>query len=180
MFERLPELDALRRPLAIYGNTVHDRCSRVHFFNEGLFAETFDDEGARRGWCLYRLGCKGPVTHNACATTKWNGGVSSPIDAGHPCIGCSEPGFWDAPGFYVPLADAAALRERPLSPAAQRGSTLFNDGCVYCHEPAASGFSTPPAQIPQAYAAQGGRSHRRQFSVEEWAEIVQFLGESPP
>jgi hydrogenase small subunit len=180
VFERLPALDALHRPLAIYGNTVHDRCSRVHFFNEGLFAERFDDEGARRGWCLYRLGCKGPVTHNACATAKWNGGVSWPVDAGHPCIGCSEPGFWDLPGLYVPLAGTAGSPTPPLSPAAERGSALFNEGCVYCHDPAAGAFRTPPSQVPQAYATHGGRSHRRQLTEDEWADLVQFLEESSP
>ena len=53
---------------------------------------------------MFELGCKGPVTHNACATTKWNGGVSFPIESGHGCIGCSEPDFWDAGGFYQALS----------------------------------------------------------------------------
>jgi hydrogenase small subunit len=100
----LPELDARGRPLVFYGDTIHDRCYRRPFYDQGKFAKTFDDEGARNGWCLYELGCKGPVTHNACATTKWNGGVSFPIESGHGCIGCSEPDFWDAGGFYKALS----------------------------------------------------------------------------
>ena len=68
------------------------------------FAESFDDEGAKAGWCLYKLGCKGPTTYNACATTKWNNGTSFPIEAGHPCIGCSEPDFWDGGGFYKSIS----------------------------------------------------------------------------
>jgi hydrogenase small subunit len=103
-FGKLPELDALGRPKAFYGQTVHDRCYRRPFYERGEFAETFDDEGARKGWCLYKLGCKGPTTYNACATVKWNGGVSFPIEAGHGCIGCSEPRFWDAGGFYRALS----------------------------------------------------------------------------
>jgi hydrogenase small subunit len=71
-----------------------------------MFAKSFDDEGARQGWCLYEVGCKGPVTYNACATLKWNGGVSFPIQSGHGCLGCSEPGFWDLGGFYKPLSTA--------------------------------------------------------------------------
>ncbi|ODU03122.1 MAG: Ni/Fe hydrogenase [Thiobacillus sp. SCN 63-1177] len=67
-------------------------------------AKTFDDEGARNGWCLFELGCKGPVTHNACATAKWNGGTSWPVESGHGCLGCSEPDFWDAGGFYKALS----------------------------------------------------------------------------
>jgi len=100
----LPELDHLGRPKAFYGQSIHDRCYRRPFYDKGLFADTFDDEGARKGWCLYKLGCKGPTTYNACATEKWNDGTSFPIQAGHPCLGCSEPDFWDAGSFYRSLS----------------------------------------------------------------------------
>lgn len=103
-FGRLPELDHLGRPLAFFGNNIHDRCYRRPFYDKGLFANSFDDEGARKGWCLFKLGCKGPVTYNACATTKWNAGTSFPIEAGHGCLGCSEPNFWDMGGFYNALS----------------------------------------------------------------------------
>jgi hydrogenase small subunit len=103
-FGGLPELDDLGRPKVFYGQSIHDRCYRRPFYDKGLFAETFDDEGARKGWCLYRLGCKGPMTYNACATAKWNGGTSWPIESGHGCLGCSEPNFWDAGGFYNALS----------------------------------------------------------------------------
>ena len=109
-FGTLPELDGLGRPKAFYGQNIHDRCYRRSFYERGLFAETFDDEGARKGWCQYKLGCKGPITYKACATTKWNDGTSWPVESGHGCIGCSEPNFWDAGGFYqalsVPTGDA--------------------------------------------------------------------------
>ena len=58
----------------------------------------------KKGWCLYKLGCKGPTTYNACATVKWNNGTSFPIEAGHGCIGCAEPDFWDKGGFYDALS----------------------------------------------------------------------------
>lgn len=103
-FGRIPELDAQGRPLAFYGETIHDRCYRRPFYDQGKFAKTFDDEGARSGWCLYELGCKGPTTHNACATVKWNAGTSFPIQSGHGCLGCSEPDFWDKGSFYKALA----------------------------------------------------------------------------
>ncbi len=109
-FGSLPELDHLGRPKAFFGQSIHDRCYRRPFYERGLFAETFDDEGAKKGWCLFKLGCKGPTTYNACATAKWNQGTSFPIQAGHGCIGCSEPNFWDRGGFYdalsVPTDDA--------------------------------------------------------------------------
>jgi hydrogenase small subunit len=110
-FGTIPELDHHGRPLAFFGQNIHDRCYRRPFYERGQFAETFDDEGARKGWCLFKLGCKGPTTYNACATAKWNQGTSWPVEAGHGCIGCSEPKFWDAGGFYkalsVPLKDPA-------------------------------------------------------------------------
>ena len=97
-------LDSLKRPKLFYGKTVHENCSRLGHFNRGEFAASFDDAHARQGWCLEKLGCKGPVTYNACATTKWNMGTSYPMLSGHGCIGCSEPSFWDRPGgFYNPL-----------------------------------------------------------------------------
>lgn len=96
----LPELDALQRPKLFYGQTVHDRCSRRGFYEAGKFANTFGDDGYKKGYCLYKLGCKGPTTYNSCATIKWNEGTSWPVEAGHPCLGCSEPGFWDNGGFY--------------------------------------------------------------------------------
>lgn len=103
----IPELDELGRPKAFYGETIHDRCYRRPFYDKGLFAESFDDEGARAGWCLYKLGCKGPVTKSVCATVKWNDGTSFPIQSGHPCLGCTEPNLWDGGGFYKPLSTPA-------------------------------------------------------------------------
>jgi len=100
----LPELDELLRPKAFYGETIHDRCYRRPFYDKGMFAEGFDDEGAREGWCLYKLGCKGPTTKSVCATVKWNDATSFPIESGHPCLGCTEPDFWDNGGFYKPLS----------------------------------------------------------------------------
>jgi len=106
-FGTIPELDELNRPKVFYGNNIHDRCYRRPFYERGEFAETFDDEGAKKGWCLFKLGCKGPVTYNACATTKWNQGTSFPIESGHGCLGCSEPNFWDMGGFYHALSEPA-------------------------------------------------------------------------
>jgi len=101
---QVPALDNLHRPTEFYASTVHQNCSRLAHFRAGKFATSFDDEEARQGGCLEKLGCKGPVTYNACATTKWNMGTSYPMLSGHGCIGCSEPSFWDRPGgFYKPL-----------------------------------------------------------------------------
>ncbi|WP_028586937.1 hydrogenase small subunit [Desulfocurvus vexinensis] len=99
----MPELDDLGRPTLFYGETVHDNCPRLPHFDAGEFAPSFDSEEARKGYCLYDLGCKGPDTYNNCPKVLFNQ-VSFPIQAGHPCIGCSEPDFWDEMSpFYEPL-----------------------------------------------------------------------------
>ena len=120
-FGTIPELDHMGRPKAYFGTNIHDRCYRRPFYERGEFASTFDDEGARKGWCLYKLGCKGPVTYNACATAKWNGGTSWPVESGHGCIGCSEPAFWDRGGFYQPLSQATMTSGTVLGAAAAAG-----------------------------------------------------------
>lgn len=100
-FGAIPELDSMGRPKAFYRHRIHDKCNRRAYFDAGLFVESFDDEGAKQGYCLYKVGCKGPTTYNACAEMRWNGGVSYPIQSGNPCIGCSEKGFWDNGPFFV-------------------------------------------------------------------------------
>jgi len=107
IFGKLPEMDSLNRPLAYYGQNIHDRCYRRPFYERGQFADSFDDEGAKKGWCLYKLGCKGPTTYNACAVQKWNDGTSFPIQSGHGCLGCSEPDFWDFGSFYSAISEPA-------------------------------------------------------------------------
>ena len=103
-FGRMPELDRLGRPRAYYGHRVHDKCYRRAHFDAGQFVESWDDPGAKRGWCLYKMGCRGPTTFNACSSMMWNEGTSFPIGSGHGCIGCSEENFWDDGPFYERLA----------------------------------------------------------------------------
>jgi hydrogenase small subunit len=99
-FGRIPELDHLGRPKAFYSKRVHDTCYRRPYYDAGLFVESFDDANAKKGYCLYKVGCKGPSTYNACALTKWNNGTSFPIQSGHGCFGCSEANFWDNGRLY--------------------------------------------------------------------------------
>ena len=108
-FDRLPELDRQGRPKMFYSQRIHDKCYRRPHFDAGQFVEKWDDEAARAGYCLYKVGCKGPTTYNACSTTRWNEGVSFPIQSGHGCIGCSEDGFWDKGSFYDRLTNIPAF-----------------------------------------------------------------------
>jgi hydrogenase small subunit len=104
-FKRWPALDQYRRPLFAYGKAIHDNCERRAHYDAGQYVEAWGDAGHRAGYCLYKMGCKGPVSFQNCPNVRWNGGTNWPIGCGHPCIGCAEPAFWDrmAP-FYQHLA----------------------------------------------------------------------------
>ncbi|OEF96279.1 hydrogenase small subunit [Desulfuribacillus alkaliarsenatis] len=100
-FGTIPELTNLGRPKAFYNHRIHDTCQRRAFFDAGMFVEKFDDYGHKHGWCLYKVGCKGPTTYNACGVIQWNNGVSWPVQSGHPCMGCSEDNWYnDHTPFY--------------------------------------------------------------------------------
>jgi hydrogenase small subunit len=103
---RLPALDEYSRPKFAYDRVIHENCPRRAHFDAGRFALAFGDEGHRKGWCLYKLGCKGPVTHASCATRHFNEipGIW-PIGIGAPCFGCTEKGVvWQMATFEtVPI-----------------------------------------------------------------------------
>ena len=99
---KLPAVDKLGRPLFAYGYLIHDNCPRRGHFENDEKVKQFGDEGAAKGFCLADVGCAGPETYNNCSKIKWNQGTNWPIGAGHPCIGCSQPNFWDKLSpFYV-------------------------------------------------------------------------------
>jgi [NiFe] hydrogenase small subunit len=89
----LPVLDNYLRPVFAYQEVVHMACPLLHT--------------AR---CLEQYGCKGPISHNNCTTVMFNNAVNFPMNAGHVCIGCSEPRFWDnySPFWKLLAADAPA------------------------------------------------------------------------
>ena len=97
-FDELPPVDWRRRPYFAYGGLVHNQCERRAHFEFGEFVLSWGDEGAQKGWCLYKLGCKGPETFANCPTVQYASGTSWNVKAGQGCIGCTMPGFWDAMG----------------------------------------------------------------------------------
>ena len=105
-FKELPALDEYGRPLFAYGNIIHDQCERRAHYDAGQFVEEWGDEGHRKGWCLYKMGCKGPQATYNCPRVGWNDGTSWPVKAGHGCIACASPRFWDTmTPFYNRLPD---------------------------------------------------------------------------
>jgi hydrogenase small subunit len=107
-FGKLPALDAQGRPKFAYGRLIHENCYRRPHFDAGRFAEEFGDEGHKQGYCLYKLGCKGPETYANCSVIEFNdiSGGTWPIGVGHPCFGCAEKGV----GFTKPLFSLADVK----------------------------------------------------------------------
>lgn len=97
-----PELDRFNRPAMFYGRTIHQLCQRRHYFDSGIFASRPGEP-----WCMYKQGCKGPVTYADCPYRQWIGEhVNWPVKAGTPCIGCVSPGFPDGDTpFFKHLTD---------------------------------------------------------------------------
>ncbi len=109
-FGAWPATDQFGRPLFAYGSRIHDDCERRAHFDAGQFVEDWGDEAHRKGWCLYKMGCKGPEAFHNCPIVRWNDGTSWPIGAGHGCVGCSEPYFWDSMSpFYERLPNVQLL-----------------------------------------------------------------------
>jgi hydrogenase small subunit len=103
-FNELPATDQMGRPLFAYGQLIHNNCERRGHFDAGRFVESWGDEGHRLGWCLYKMGCKGPQTYSNCPAVEWNDGTNWPVAAGHGCVGCMAPHFWDTMSpFYERL-----------------------------------------------------------------------------
>lgn len=95
MFEELPALDKFNRPLWAYEGRIHDNCERRGHYELGEFVKQWGDEGAKKGYCLFEMGCKGPYANANCPTMKFNMGTSWPVQAGHGCMACTEVDFFD-------------------------------------------------------------------------------------
>ncbi len=121
-FKAWPPLDQYQRPLFAYGKLIHDNCERRAHYDAGQYVEAWGDEGHRTGYCLYKMGCKGPVTFQNCPRVRWNEGTNWPIGCGHPCVGCAEADFWDKmTPFYQHLPGPAGPRPRLHGRPRRRG-----------------------------------------------------------
>jgi len=103
-FGELPATDSYHRPLFAYGRLIHDQCERRAHYDAGRYVEEWGDEGHRKGWCLYKMGCKGPQGEFNCPNARWNDQTSWPVKAGHGCLACASHRFWDTKSpFYERL-----------------------------------------------------------------------------
>ncbi|MFA5316178.1 MAG: hydrogenase small subunit [Dehalococcoidales bacterium] len=94
-FGTIPPLDNFNRPIAFYGENQHENCERRGHFDAGRFVTDWSDPN-QQGWCLYLKGCKGPWANHDCWKRLWNGRTNYCIKANVPCVGCSEPEFYES------------------------------------------------------------------------------------
>jgi len=106
-FGKPPALDEKNRPRFAYGRLIHENCERRPHFDAGRFALAFGDAGHRLGFCLYKLGCKGPETYANCPTIGFGDAGESnwPVGIGHPCFGCTMEKI----GFGKPIHALAEI-----------------------------------------------------------------------
>ena len=132
-FDKLPELDAVHRPLFAYGRLIHENCERRPHFDNGRFVRQFGDEGHKLGYCLYHMGCKGPETYANCSIIRFNNGAAWPVGTGCPCIGCTEGSVLFKSSLYslasvaqpTPNADVPSASPRGLGKHVSSGASAF-------------------------------------------------------
>lgn len=108
----LPEFDELGRPAWQFHHTVHNRCVRGGYYEEGVFAKEYGQPE-----CLVELGCWGPVVQCNIVergAIRHHGGC---MNQGGICIGCTMPGF---PDKFSPFYEAA-----PGSMLSSKTSTAY-------------------------------------------------------
>jgi hydrogenase small subunit len=101
-----PELDSRDRPLLFYSTLIHDRCPRRSFFDKGIFAKKLGEST-----CMFKLGCRGPVTRIDCPIRKWNQYVNWPVEDDTPCIGCAQFGFPDQMEPFITYTTTRGVKE---------------------------------------------------------------------
>jgi hydrogenase small subunit len=98
-------LDEQLRPRWLFGNTVHEGCSRAGFYEQADFAGVHGEPRYGSPKCIVKLGCWGPVVQCNVGKRGWMAGIGGCPSAGGVCIGCTMPGF---PDKFMPFLDEPA------------------------------------------------------------------------
>ncbi len=166
----LPEFDELGRPAWQFGDTVHRKCGRAGFYEEGIFATEYGDKE-----CLVEVGCWGPVVQ--CNITE-KGAIAHMggcMNAGGPCIGCTMPGFPDkfSPFYVSPpgslfSSNASRLMGSIIRPL-RRISQRERNREIRWHD-----------IVPSGWAMEQGDMSLSHKILEFFYEKMQFLGSERP
>jgi hydrogenase small subunit len=114
----LPEFDELGRPAWQFHHTVHNRCVRGGYYEEGNFATTYGTPE-----CLVKVGCWGPVVQCNIVergAIRHHGGC---MNQGGICIGCTMPGFPDKFSTFY--------KKPPGSTASSSTATFYGKGARF-------------------------------------------------
>jgi len=161
-FGELPATDQYHRPLFAYGRIIHDQCERRAHYDAGRYVQEWGDEGHRKGWCLYKMGCKGPEATFNCPSVRWNDGTSWPVKAGHGCLACASHRFWDTrspfyerlpkvPGFGV---DVTAGEIGLVVTGAVAGATIVHGIASAIRDRTRTAPEPTPATLPPPQSKQ--------------------------
>lgn len=135
---KVPELDEHRRPKAFFGKLIHENCERRAAFDAGLFLEDWNDQNPDMKLCLFKMGCKGPVTYADCPVRRWNSGTNWCVGANAPCHGCAEPYFYkDLSPLYKPLPNVNFAGLTPTTDTlgwVAAGATAVGIGAHYLYK----------------------------------------------
>jgi hydrogenase small subunit len=119
-------VDKYGRPTALYGSTVHSKCSR----NNKNWATSL----SQTGLCMGNMGCKGRETYADCPTRKWNNATNWCVGtlsangngADSLCHGCTQSGFPDNFSPLFSTKGATPLGHKTVNPP--------KVNCTQCHE----------------------------------------------
>ncbi|MBZ5701513.1 MAG: hypothetical protein LAN84_06670 [Acidobacteriia bacterium] len=160
-----------RRVFSLTGADWQDRVNfdrlrkeRLARAKEQMEIHDLGDEGHRKGWCLYKMGCKGPVGTFNCPNARWNDQTSWPVKAGHGCLACASPRFWDTkspfyerlpsvPGFGV---DVTAGEIGLVLTGAVAGATIVH-GIASAVRDRRRGSAAPPPETPSSEKTTSGK-----------------------
>jgi hydrogenase small subunit len=121
-----------------FGKMIHENCERRASFDSGLFLDNWNEQSPDYQLCMFKQGCKGPVTYADCPTRRWNSGVNWCVGANAPCHGCASPSFYQKLSpLYQPLPN---VNFAGISPATDvlgwvaAGATAVGIGAHYLYK----------------------------------------------
>lgn len=130
--------DGSLRSRTFFGQLIHENCERRAAFEAGMFLEDWNDASPDMKLCLFKMGCKGPVTYADCPVRRWNSKANWCVGANAPCHGCGEPAFYEEfSPLYRPLPN---MNFAGITPSADvlgwvaAGATAVGVGAHYLYK----------------------------------------------
>ncbi len=142
----LPEFDELGRPQWLFSETVHQRCVRAGYYEEGTFAKKYGEKE-----CLVEIGCWGPVVQCNIVSRGAINHMGGCMNTGGICIGCTMPGF---PDRFSPF-----YKKPPGANISSAGSKMLGT------------FMRPLRRMSQAYLNKETRWVREGHVPSGWGHV---------